>query len=212
MKNNKAFLVILGIAFAIMAICGVRYVMANKDFESKLNEEATQIAELQNEIAVRKTAVEQAAANVQHQTTGLDASRKASDDKVAMDFMRKILTWSDYAGYTANRELCKTQYGLDEESGFMTTFLPEVLEVTSADGSKYNRIDLNGLNMRFGTMDTYVTDINAGGTQSYVAFVTSISRDGNGHEATGRMVFTYSCDPDGNLSEINGYTLAGGSQ
>ena len=40
-------------------------------------------------------------------------------------------------------------------------------------------------------MDTYVTDINAGGTQSYVAFVTSISRDGNGYEATGRMVFTY---------------------
>ena len=66
--------------------------------------------------------------------------------------------------------------------------------------------------MRFGTMDTYVTDINAGGTQSYVAFVTSISRDGNGYEATGRMVFTYSCDPDGNLSEINGYTMAGGSQ
>ena len=99
---------------------------------------------MQNEIAVRKTAVEQAAANVQHQTTGLDASRKASDDKAAMDFMRKILTWSDYAGYTANRELCKTQYGLDEAHApglpdFSTSPGFFFLSITATLPPSYNR-------------------------------------------------------------------------
>lgn len=148
--------------------------------------------------------------------TGYDDARVKLDDKSAESFFRTIMTWDTYEEYNENRKLVMEK-GVEEDSNFLTMFFPEIKIVTDEDGNEYNDID-NGdgkLNMAFGSLSSRVINID-GDVYSYFAEMTvtsgasykTTSGDKQSIAGTGKCVVTYDIDADGNISNIEGYTLS----
>lgn len=206
MKSNKLFMIFAAVCAVICLLAGGRYVLLNNGWVADLAKDDAQIAAIRNQIQIKSQAAAQANQVVVQNTTGLDAERVVKDDKAAATFMSKILTWSDYKTYQENRRICIEDYDLDPDGPFMTAFLPDVPEITSADGTTYNRIDEWDLNMRYENMKSYVTNIS-GSAYSYMAFVTVSARDEKGATSISTCVFVYKVSSGGELYDVSAYTV-----
>lgn len=140
--------------------------------------------------------------------TGMDAERVARDKDAAESLIGRVLTWDSFSSYSSMRESVKDELKLDEGSRFLDVFLPEVHEtLPTADGTVYNYIDLHGVNARYTGMRQHLCSTD-GNFYSYMAFVEWASRDANGNEAYSDAVFLYSTDSDGNILDLDAYTLS----
>lgn len=195
------------ITLVLALLCGIIYMVNSSSWESKLSAQNKQIQQLQNQITVKEAANQNTTNTVVQQTTGLNQARVDSDKLIAEEFLEKIMTWDSYEEYQSLREWCMNTYGVEEDSKFLQIFMPEVVIATANDGSTYNRIDTSGLNVQYEGMDTYVTRITAN-NYSYFSFVTWSSHDSFGNEAATTAIFTYDINGNGELSNIDAYTIA----
>ena len=131
----------------------------------------------------------------------LDQARADRDDEIAAGFLNTVCTWNSYAEYTAAREQIMADYDLTESSQFMSVFMPEIGNITSSDGTNYNKIDVLGLNMTDQRIKSYVTKID-GGDYSYFTVVDVRSTWENGGESVVQAVLLYTVDAGGSLSDV----------
>lgn len=211
MKFQKSAPYFIIVAFClVLSIASVsNYLFSQTRNAQTLADQYAQLESIQAEIDTKSKEYAQMERDTVQSITGLDSSRVQSDNKIAQDFLKKVLTWDSYEDYNNLREMCLSDYHVDPDSRFMKTFLPEVPLVVSKDGSEYNKIDLEGLNSRYESMNTYVRDINesTNGTYSYFSFVDASVVDSKftHGESTMSLVFLYDVDADGNLLNLDAY-------
>lgn len=172
-------------------------------WNQQIDEQTSSIADLENQITIKKAAQEKTQNIVVSESMGLDASRTMNDDKLAAEFIKKCLTWSTYDEYTSIRNSIIEDYGVKEDSNFLTVFMPEIINATSPDGTEYNYIDTLGYNLSYEKMESYVTNISDDKKYSYFTFVTVSSQSKEGYEGTTTAAFMYTIDVDGNITDID---------
>lgn len=190
------------ITFCFAGMISIFYFTQSKKWEEQLDVQQSEIRNLQEKVALVDMSEEEIQRNIIQKTTGLDAERVKKDDEIAEEFLSYVMSWDSYEEYSAIRNDCMKKYNLTENSNFMTIFLPEVVTVTSNDGTVYNRIDTFGLNVKYEEMTSYVTEINAD-TYSYFTMVDWSSSDDDGNEAYAISIFTYSIDSNGRIFDID---------
>lgn len=193
-------------SIALVAIVGCVYFFNVNKWDASLIDQKDLIDEYKNAISVQQQSVQDQQEGAIESVSGIDFSRVEKDNKTAETFLKTIMTWSSYEEYEAIRQKMINDYNLPKDGTFMTVFLPEIANKTSKDGKNYNKIDNNGLNMAYESMDSYVTKITSD-TYSYFTVVTWSSSDNDGNEATSKAVFTYSIDSENGIAELEGYTI-----
>lgn len=197
-------IIITGVIFVL--VLSVSFVIRDNHSKS-LGAQLMEKSALENKIETVKAGLakdnDEAVSNV----SGLNAKRVSQDDEVAKAFMNELFNWRSYEQYTSIRSSMMDDYHLSEDSSFLTVFMPELEDRTDAAGNHYNVIDDAGYNVEFSDMTSYVTGIS-GSKYSYFTMVDLVSSDSTGNEGSGKAVFVYTVDSDGNLSDLNAYTIS----
>ena len=96
------------------------------------------------------------------------------------------------------------EYQMNES--VVSRLMPDVPELIGEGGKKFNQIDAEGINMNYKSLKSYVVKIS-GTDYSYITEVTVESSDKADNSATGVILMTYDVSLNGNISNINGFTL-----
>lgn len=133
--------------------------------------------------------------------SGVDVSRKESDDRVASSLFQYATTWNSEDSYAASRSnlLRKFEY-LDENGMLLSQFFPPLESMITKDASGkivYNPFDYH-INLQFVSMQTWVIAID-GDTYTYFGEVEVQSSGPYGGSATGHVATMYSTDKDGHI-------------
>lgn len=200
------------IAGAVLLVVLIVSGVIRSSHRSELSAITREIQNTQTKIDQSEEVKKSVDRDVKIEVSGLDTARVQSDDKVAKDFLEKVLTWSSYQEYQDVRDYIAQEYELNDSSTLLQTFFPEIEVVTDPDGNEYNIIDAmrqsgEPLNLEFVGMDSHVTNIS-GTDYSYFTEVTVSSTANNGGMATGRCIFLYTVSEDGELSNLHAYTVA----
>ena len=210
--NNSKSLPINAIAIiGCIVIClasVIMYVTTVNNNNATLDAQSARIAQLRQDIANKSASLQESQSQAVQTTTGLNAARVAQDNAIAQAFLKDVMTWDSWDTYDAIRRRCINEYGLDPESRFMSVFLPAVPTRTSNDGTVYNRIDVEGLNCTYEGTTSYVRGIN-GTTYSYFATVGWSVTSPEGYEGSATAIFIYSIDVNGDIIDLDAYTLPG---
>lgn len=193
-------------SIALVAIVGCFYFFNVNQWDTSLINQKNLIEEYENAISVQQQSIQDQQEGAIESVSGIDFSKVEKDNKTAETFLKSIMTWSSYEEYEAIRQKMINDYDLPKDGSFMTVFLPEITNKTSKDGKNYNKINNNGLNVTYESMDSYVTKITSD-TYSYFAVVTWSSSDNDGNEASSKAVFTYNIDGNNGIAELEGYTI-----
>lgn len=207
---------ILGIVFIVIVslVVGVQYTSAHKELV-----EAQAAAISANTGGNGSSGVSTADSSLRtkmKEVTGYDYSRVKSDDMTAESLFKSIFTWDTYDEYMENRQQL-LDMGVDADSYVMTTFFPELKQVTPDNGDEPYYVVNDGtesLNMAYGSMTSRVTGID-GNVYSYFAEVTITTEtsyektDGNTQKTVGTAVcvLLYDVDGDGNMTNLDAYTI-----
>lgn len=138
--------------------------------------------------------------------TGYDMGRVNADVAVAEEFMQKVFDWDTNAKYVKVREDLKKEYGLSDDSTFMTVFMPEPYVNVARDGTEYPQIDILGLNANYEEMDTQVRNI-ANGTYSYFARVKWYAKTADGATEATESMFLFDTNDDHELLNLEAYNI-----
>ena len=137
----------------------------------------------------------------------------ASDDKVGADneaidnLMKYVFTWKSYDEYSAIRKDLMEKYYLKTDSTFLNVFMPDIYN-EEIDGKKYNRIDVNGYNITYNGIKTYVTSVDKSTEKyTYFAIVSVTTKSANEGEQTFDLALEYGMTKDSKVVDLVGYTL-----
>lgn len=194
-------------AIAVVIFIG-NAIVNNTVYKQNLAEQSNQIQELTSKMEKNRVFINQTLNDAKSHVTGLDMDRVRTDDGIAEVFFKKIFTWSSAEDYTTIRnELMSRE---DVNSNFLTTVFPELKEEQDENGESANVIDdsdYGQLNMSYDSMISHVIGIDET-TYSYFTEVTVLSEVEDGTSRIGNIVITYSVDKDGNVFDLNAYTVA----
>lgn len=203
MKKNTIQIAISVVAFVLLVLVMLIYnINVAKYTKARLLQEK-QIEECENRLAIVKQAKNDTNQKSTENVTGIDFDRVSTDNVIAETFLEKIMTWNNYKDYKKIRDELINSYNVSEESDFMTIFMPEICN-NEASGKDYNVIDLNGINLCYEKMKSYVTNIS-GDEYSYLAIVNWSSRNESGVEGHSKAVVLYTIDSDGTISNLDAY-------
>lgn len=208
-RNYKEYFIGLLLMVVLVVLChaGFRGLVAHGSSVNEL---------LKAELAGKQVAYEEAVSDVAYRQASYEASlvrddydRIAADNTLMGNFFSDVMTWASYEGYSAARSAAMSTYDIPEDSVFMKSFMPEQVEAgPTSDGSMYNQIDLYKLNVRYEFMESHVTAIDpVTEAYTYFAVVTWSTLDKYGNEGMSHAAFTYRIDKEGNISDLDGYTL-----
>lgn len=202
----KKYIVVILCAVLLIGVC-INYVVVTNRQNDELEAQQLEIESLTNQIATLNAAMNNKQNELVFTITGLNQQRVNKDDGIVSDFLKVVCTWDSYDEYMTARETIMRRYDLAEDSAFMTIFMPVVGNKVSSDGTNYNQIDTNGLNMEFESVESYVTNIVAD-QYSYFSVVNIRSTWKNGGESVVHAAITYTIDSDGELTNISAIPLA----
>lgn len=207
MLMNKK-IVIPGIVATVMLILAFAfYTMATGSQQQKLDTTREKYAQLSNKKSMLEAALATRDAKAVQAGTGMDAQRKAKDDKAAAEFARLVSTWDSKKSYDAARKKAIAKYHLKKDGMFLKTFMYDVPSMKNADGKgTFNEIDASGLNMAYQSMSSYVTKI-VGDKYTYLATVKVSSSSKSGNTANGDWMLIYTTDGNHELSNIEAYRI-----
>lgn len=162
--------------------------------------------QLQNKIDQMSVQNKTTVTKVKAQAGGLKSDKVEADDKAVNDLMTYIFNWKSYDEYTKIREDLMTKYYLKSDSSFMTVFMPELFN-EEIDGKKYNRIDVNGYNVKYNNIKTYVTNADSSDVYSYFAVVSVTTQSKNEGSKDFSLALEYKMTKDSKIYDLVGYTL-----
>ena len=204
-ENFKIYIPsIIGSALVVVsfgAMLGVSNSRANSisDLESKK-------VQLQNKVDQMSVQNKTKVTKVKAQATGLKSDKVEADNKAVNDLMTYIFNWKSYDEYTKIREDLMTKYYLKSDSSFMTVFMPELFN-EEIDGKKYNRIDVNGYNIKYNGIKTYVTNLDSSDVYSYFSIVSVTTQSKNEGSKDFSLALEYKMTKDSKIYDLIGYTL-----
>jgi len=172
-----------------------------------LAEQQRQIVDLKNRIDKISVENNTVVSKVKSQATGVDAERVTKDDEVVKNLMKKVFTWKTYKEYIDVRNDLMKTYSLSEDSEFMKTFMPNI-ENEVINGENYNQIDVNGYNITFNDVKSYVVSIDESSkVYEYFAIVNVTSKSNNGGSVDYDLALSYKMTSSQQIMNLIGYTL-----
>lgn len=200
MDKKDKVLWTVSIGFMLFAIAA--FVITDTQRNAALSAQQTEIATLEQQ---KKEASDKRTSEMNTVTKnsfGLDISRVATDDRIATEIIKTATTWSDADSYNAARTKLRDDYKFTDDSQMLSTFMPEVKDVPlGQDGKMINTINAYGLNMTYVKMHSYVVGVD-NGVYSYFTVVDVLSKDAQGHNGEGNIIFTYDVDANGTVSNM----------
>lgn len=193
------------VSVGILAIVGFWYGVFSTDASQAQSERSAEIAELESEL----TAAEQELVNqtdaVYDSLLGTDADRMGQDRMIISDFLETALVWDDYESYMAGRTEIIEDFGLDEDSQFLTSYLPPAPYSEDAEGNVYTSY-MDERNSDLGDFSTQVLSV----TQTdyrYMVSATALSwasDDSNTSAPADSMIFL-TVSGTGEITDVQGY-------
>ena len=172
-----------------------------------LSEQQNQIVDLKNRIDKISVENNTVVSKVKSQATGVDAERVKKDDEVVKNLMKKVFTWKTYKEYIDVRNELMKSYSLSEDSEFMKTFMPNI-ENEVINGENYNQIDVNGYNITFNDVKSYVVSIDESSKiYEYFVIVNVTSKSNNGGSVDYDLALSYKMTDSQQIMNLVGYTL-----
>lgn len=199
LPSGISFLVIM---LSILVTSSIQLYQSNH-----LSEQQKQIVDLKNRIDKISVENNTVVSKVKSQATGVDAERVKKDDEVVKNLMKKVFTWKTHKEYIDVRNELMKSYSLSEDSEFMKTFMPNV-ENEIIDGENYNQIDVNGYNITFNDIKSYVVSIDESSkVYEYFAIVSVTSKSNNGGSVDYDLALSYKMTDSQQIMNLVGYTL-----
>lgn len=204
--QDNMVVVVFGVIALVVALASSMMISINNGNVS--NQEA-HIAELENQISLAEVGLDKEREAVVKEATGVDANRKARDERYMRDIVSTATTWSDFQAYQTARRTIINDYGIAEDSDFMQVFMPDPSQYENSEGESTNEIDSNKLNMSFDSMETYVSDI-VGEKYSYVS-IARIKTRSLDQDATADTydIIIYTTNEDGSLDSMTVHPISG---
>lgn len=172
-----------------------------------LSEQQRQIVDLKNRIDKISVENNTVVSKVKSQATGVDSERVKKDDEAVNNLMKKVFTWKTYKEYIDVRNDLMKTYSLSEDSEFMKTFMPNI-ENEVINGENYNQIDVNGYNITFNDVKSYVVSIDESSkVYEYFAIVNVTSKSNNGGSVDYDLALSYKMTDSQQIMNLIGYTL-----
>lgn len=205
--SRVGFIVAIGMCVVItVAVKGYCFFSACQ-FEKESDKLYGEISYLQKEVNRSSNINMTYQSDALCEISGVDVERVNRDKQIADGVFREIMNWSDFDTYHKIREKLISEYHLDENGRFLSVFMPEVIQTPpTLDGSVYNRIDQNHLNVNYEGMESHVCAIEDD-VYKYISFVEWSTHDVNGNESFATVVFLYQINAEGVMFNFDAYTL-----
>lgn len=207
----KEFRVLLVCVLIAVIVCVGNMIVSKVVYANNLAKQDEQIQKLTSQIETSRVTKQESLNSAKAKVTGLDIKRVKTDDGILEAFLKKCFTWSSAEEYRAIREELESSDMLSGDSTFLDVLFPELTDDITVDGeSVTNAIDdsiYGQLNLKYDSLQSHVTAID-GTNYSYFTEVTVTSSVKDGISKTGMVIVTYTVDKDGNLSNLNAYTVA----
>lgn len=213
-ETKKPFIARFGaiIAGGALLIGGVGIAATHSDHVADENARSeAQVQQLQAQLSSLKTSTTDNQEVVSSEATGMSPARKRSDDETVRTIMQQALTWSSGEQYIAARQALIDRWHLDENSQFLTVFMPgEDAGAWRTDSSGKTYFAYEGANSSLDSFTTSVTNVD-GTKYTYFAVVgiKTTSSDGKA-TSTSYSTMSYTLDSDGSISDITGWAGAPG--
>lgn len=144
---------------------------------------------------------------VKSQVSGAKDDKVGADNEAIDNLMKYIFTWKSYDQYSAIRKDLMEKYYLKSDSTFLNVFMPDIYN-EEIDGKKYNRIDVNGYNVTYNGIKTYVTNVDKSTEKyTYFAIVSVTTKSANDGEKSFDLALEYGMTKDSKVVDLVGYTL-----
>ena len=127
MRKNLSIIISVILLVITMVICSGFSIKQ----DSALNEQKSQINDLQNTLEMASTKRNTIRAQNMMQATGLDLDRKAFDDLTAEDFLNFVFTWNSLSDYNRIRDSLEDDYNMDPAGDFMSKLMPSLSQYDS---------------------------------------------------------------------------------
>lgn len=210
-KIKEFRILIISVVIALVIVIA-NMIVSSQVWNKNLNNQSMAIQKLNGDIEKQRVSSLNAADSAKSRVTGLDTKRVKTDDGIIESkVLKKYFTWKSGADYEALKKDFDENFANDD-GNFGTIILPDLKSEQDADGNETNAID-NGefgvLNMTYVDKQSHVTSIEDD-VYSYFTEVTvqSTIKGADKEASTGHIVVTYSIDKAGNISHLNGFTIA----
>ena len=204
-KNIKTYIPsIIGLTLVVVSFGVMSGVLSSRT--NNLSQLESNKIQLQNKIDQMSVQNKTLVTKVKSQATGLKSDKVEADNKAVNDLMTYVFNWKSYDEYTKIREDLMTKYYLKSDSSFMTVFMPELFN-EEIDGKKYNRIDVNGYNIKYNNIKTYVTSSDSSDVYSYFSVVSVTTQSKNEGSKDFSLALEYKMTKDSKIYDLIGYTL-----
>ena len=210
-KIKEFRILIISVVIALVIVIA-NMIVSSQVWNKNLNNQSMVIQKLNGDIEKQRVSSLNAADSAKSRVTGLDTKRVKTDDGIIESkVLKKYFTWKSGADYEALKKDFDENFANDD-GNFGTIILPDLKSEQDEDGNETNAID-NGefgvLNMTYVDKQSHVTSIEDD-VYSYFTEVTvqSTIKGADKEASTGHIVVTYSIDKAGNISHLNGFTIA----
>lgn len=210
-KIKEFRILIISVVIALVIVI-VNMIVSSQVWNKNLNNQSMAIQKLNGDIEKQRVSSLNAADSAKSRVTGLDTKRVKTDDGIIESkVLKKYFTWKSGADYEALKKDFDENFA-NNDGNFGTIILPDLKSEQDEDGNETNAID-NGefgvLNMTYVDKQSHVTSIEDD-VYSYFTEVTvqSTIKGADKEASTGHIVVTYSIDKAGNISHLNGFTIA----
>lgn len=210
-KIKEFRILIINVVIALVIVIA-NMIVSSQVWNKNLNNQSMAIQKLNGDIEKQRVSSLNAADSAKSRVTGLDTKRVKTDDGIIESkVLKKYFTWKSGADYEVLKKDFDENFANDD-GNFGTIILPDLKSEQDEDGNETNAID-NGefgvLNMTYVDKQSHVTSIEDD-VYSYFTEVTvqSTIKGADKEASTGHIVVTYSIDKAGNISHLNGFTIA----
>lgn len=210
-KIKEFRILIISVVIALVIVIA-NMIVSSQVWNKNLNNQSMAIQKLNGDIEKQRVSSLNAVDSAKSRVTGLDTKRVKTDDGIIESkVLKKYFTWKSGADYEALKKDFDENFANDD-GNFGTIILPDLKSEQDEDGNETNAID-NGefgvLNMTYVDKQSHVTSIEDD-VYSYFTEVTvqSTIKGADKEASTGHIVVTYSIDKAGNISHLNGFTIA----
>lgn len=210
-KIKEFRILIISVVIALVIVIA-NMIVSSQVWNKNLNNQSMAIQKLNGDIEKQRVSSLNAADSAKSRVTGLDTKRVKTDDGIIESkVLKKYFTWKSGADYEALKKDFDENFANDD-GNFGTIILPDLKSEQDEDGNETNAID-NGefgvLNMTYVDKQSHVTSIEDD-VYSYFTEVTvqSTIKGADKEASTGHIVVIYSIDKAGNISHLNGFTIA----
>ena len=206
-KSTLKKLIPSAICFSILVISIILYSVINYSRANEIAKLEAKKIEIQNKIDRMSVQNNTKVTKVKAQVSGAKDDKVGADNKAIDDFMNYIFTWKSYDEYDSIRKNLMEKYYLKSDSSFLNVFMPEIFN-EEIDGKKYNRIDVNGYNIKYEGIKTFVVEVDKSTEKyTYFAIVSVRTKSSNDGEKTFDLAVEYSMTKDSKILNLEGYTL-----